>query len=359
MNSRTDRLATMPPAPSRAFASDNAAGAHPAVLEAVLSANEGHALAYGSDRWTAETETRMRDIFGSHVETFLTWNGTGANVMALGTMLQPGDCVVCSEWAHIAVDETGAPERSLGAKVLTLASSDAKVVPEQLRSLGHLQGVQHHAQPGVVSITQSTELGTLYTADEIAALCETAHSMGMKVHLDGARLANATAALGGTLAALRSFTVDAGVDVVSFGGTKAGLMGGEAVVYLDTTLARRAKYVRKQVNQLPSKMRFVAAQFNALLDEQRWIEGAEHANRMATRLYEATRDLPGVTYDAAPQVNSVFPCLPKWSIAPLQEWCFFWDWNVARDQVRWMTAWDTTIEDVDRFVAGVVHLLGA
>lgn len=358
MNELTHRLASMPPAPACAFASDNAAGAHPAVLDAVLAANDGHALAYGSDRWTAETEARMRDLFGTPVETFLTWNGTGANVMALGTMVQPGDCVVCSSWAHIAVDETGAPERSLGTKVLTLPSDDAKLVPDQLRELAHLQGVQHHTQPGVVSITQSTELGTLYSAPEVAALCDTAHSMDMKVHLDGARLANATAALGGSVADLRSFTVDAGVDVVSFGGTKAGLLGGEAVVYLDPALARRAKYVRKQVNQLPSKMRFVAAQFNALLEDRRWILGADHANRMATRLYEATRHLPGITYDSAPQVNSVFPCLPDWSIAPLRDWCFFWDWNVARGQVRWMTAWDTTVEDIDRFVAGVSHLLG-
>lgn len=357
MNTPLERLTTMPPAPTCAFASDNAAGAHPAVLAAIVEANEGHALAYGSDRWTAETAERMRDLFGRPVETFLTWNGTGANVMALGTMLLPGDCVVCSEWAHIAVDETGAPERSLGAKVLTLPSADAKITPEQLRALAHLQGVQHHAQPGVVSITQSTELGTLYSPDEVAALCDTAHSMGMRVHLDGARLANATAALGGTKESLRSFTVDAGVDVVSFGGTKAGLMGGEAVVYLNSDLATRAPYVRKQVNQLPSKMRFVAAQFNALLDDMRWVQGAAHANAMATRLYERTRLLPGVGYDAPPAVNSVFPCLPEWSIAPLREWCFFWDWNVARNQVRWMTAWDTTEDDIDRFVAGVAHLL--
>jgi threonine aldolase len=209
----------------------------------------------------------------------------------------------------------------------------------------------------VVSITQSTELGTLYTADEVAALCETAHRMGMVVHLDGARIANATAALGGTIAALRSFTVDAGVDVVSFGGTKAGLLGGEAVVYLNPALAQRAKYVRKMVNQLPSKMRFVAAQFNALLTDDLWIGGAQHANEMATRLFEATRGIPGVQFDHAPEVNSLFPVLPVEAIAPLCEWCFFWDWDVSRNQVRWMTAWDTTQEDVDRFVAGVRHLL--
>ena len=181
--------------------------------------------------------------------------------------------------------------------------------------------------------------------------------MGMVVHLDGARIANATAALGGDVAALRSFTVDAGVDVVSFGGTKAGLVGGEAVVYLNPALAQRAKFVRKMVNQLPSKMRFVAAQFNALLTDELWIRGATHANEMATRLYDATCDIPGVQYDHAPQVNSLFPTIPAEAIAPLCGWCFFWDWDVSRNQVRWMTAWDTTPDDVDRFAAGVRHLL--
>ena len=351
------RIATMPPAPSNAFASDNAAGAHPEVMAAVIAANEGHSLAYGSDNWTAEAEGRFRDLFGATSEPFLVWNGTGANVMALATMVHPADCVVCSEWAHIAVDEAGAPERALGAKLLTLPAPTAKLVPEQLEGLAHFQGVQHHAQPGVVSLTQSTELGTLYTAGEVAALCDTAHRMGMVVHLDGARIANATAALGGTVAALRSFTVDAGVDVVSFGGTKAGLLGGEAVVYLNPALAKRAKYVRKMVNQLPSKMRFVAAQFNALLTDDLWIRGAGHANEMATRLYEATHDIPGVEYDHPPQVNSLFPVIPRDAIASLCDWCFFWDWDVSRNQVRWMTSWDTSQDDVDRFAAGVRHLL--
>ncbi len=351
------RIAVMPPAPSRAFASDNAAGAHPEVLAALVAANDGHALAYGSDKWTEEAEGRFRELFGPTSETFLVWNGTGANVMALATMVHPADCVVCTEWAHIAVDEAGAPERALGAKLLTLPAPIAKLVPEQLEGLAHFQGVQHHAQPGVVSITQSTELGTLYTADEVAALCETAHRMGMVVHLDGARIANATAALGGTLSALRSFTVDAGVDIVSFGGTKAGMIGGEAVVYLNPALATRAKFVRKMVNQLPSKMRFVAAQFNALLTDDLWIRGAGHSNEMATRLYEATRDIPGVQYGNVPQVNSLFPVIPAEAIAPLCDWCFFWEWDVSRNQVRWMTSWDTTQDDVDRFAAGIRHLL--
>lgn len=352
-----DRLATMPPPPERAFASDNAAGAHPAVMEALVASNQGHALAYGNDAWTAEAEARLRDLFGAHTQAYLVWNGSGANVMALATMVQQADCVVCSEWAHIAVDETGAPERALGAKLLTLPSSDGKLRPEQLRGLAYLQGAQHHVQPGVVSITQSTELGVVYTPDEVATLCETAHDMGMLVHLDGARIANATAALGGSLAALRSFTIDAGVDVVSFGATKAGIAFGEAVVYLDPALARRAKYVRKGVNQLPSKMRFVASQFNALLADELWIRLAERSNGATAALYAATRDIPGLQFHAPPQVNSVFVSMPEWAIKPLQDWCFFWDWDVSQHQVRWMTAWDTTAEDIDRFAAGVRHLL--
>jgi threonine aldolase len=349
----------LPPAPSRAFASDNAAGAHPKVLEALVAANHGHALAYGSDRYTAEAEARLRDLFGPRSVPFLALNGTGANVMALATMVRPADCVVCSQWAHIAVDETGAPERALGAKLLTLPSPDAKLVPEQLHELAHLQGVMHHAQPGVVSITQSSELGTVYSPDEVAALCDTAHSMGMRVHLDGARIANATAALGGTVAALRSFTVDAGVDVVSFGGTKAGLAFGEAVVYLNPELAERAVYVRKQVNQLASKMRFVAAQFNALLDDELWIRLAEHANAMTALLYERVQHLPQLSLSTPPAVNSLFPTLPRDVSALLQDWCFFWDWDVAAGQVRWMTSWDTNADDVERFAAGVAAALAA
>ena len=351
------RIATMPPAPLRAFASDNAAGAHPAVIDAIVAANTGHALAYGADRWTAEAEASFREMFGAHTEAFLVWNGTGANVMALATMVQPADFIACTQWAHIAVDETGAPERALGAKIVPLDAADAKLRPEQIDALARFQGDMHHAQPGVVSITQSTELGTVYSPDEVAALCDSAHRLGMVVHMDGARLANATAALGGTIAAVRSFTVDAGVDVLCFGGTKAGLAGGEAVVFLNPELSRRAKYIRKQVNQLPSKMRFVAAQFNALLHDHLWIRLAEHSNAMGQHLYTLTSDIPSVVHATHPAVNSVFPIIPRDAIKPLQDWCFLWDWDVNQSQVRWMTSWDTTIDDIERFAAGVRHLL--
>ena len=352
----------MPPPPDCAFASDNAAGAHPAVIDALIEANDaGHALAYGSDRWTSECHDRFRDLFGVDVTTRLAFNGTGANVLALATMLGslPGahHAVVCTDWAHIAVDETGAPERALGAKLIDLPSPSAKLVPEQLTELAHLRGVQHHAQPGVVSITQATELGTLYSADEVAALCDEAHRLGMLVHLDGARIANATAALGGTRAALRSFTVDAGVDVVSFGGTKNGLLGAEAVVFLDAGSATGSQYVRKQVTQLSSKMRYLAAQFNAVLDGDLWLTLAAHANDMATELHRRAAAVDGVELGGPPEVNSLFPVLPADAIAPLRDWCFFWDWDVARHEVRWMTSWDTTLTDVERFVAGVEAVL--
>ena len=346
------------PAPSRAFASDNAAGVHPTVLAALVEANEGHALAYGDDRWTREFEGHVHDLFGPQASGFLVWNGTGANVMALATMLGPAQAVVCTNWSHINVDETGAPERVLGAKLIDLPCPDGKLVPAQLEAEAHAIGAVHHAQPGVVSLTQSTELGTLYSIDEIAALCDTAHRLGMSVHVDGSRLANAVSALGGTRETVRAMTVDAGVDVISFGATKNGMMYGEAVVYLTDRFARVAPFVRKQVTQLPSKMRYVAAQFNALLRDDLWLSIAAHSNGMAQRLYAATVDIPGVVYDAAPVVNSVFPHLPPSTIRPLQDWCFFWDWSAPVHQVRWMTAWDTTADDVDTFAAGVRECLG-
>ncbi len=347
----------MPEPPSRSFASDNAAGAHPAVLEAVQRANHGHALAYGDDDHTRECERRFSELFGREVATFLTFNGTGANVMALTALVRPGDAVVCSDWAHINVDETGAPERVVGAKLIDLPTVDAKLTPDQIEHQAHAIGVPHHAQPAVVSLTQSTELGTVYTADEIGAICDAAHRLGMLVHLDGARIANAVASQGGTVATLRSMTVDAGVDVMTFGGTKNGMLGGEAVVFLRPELGARGHFVRKTVTQLPSKMRFVAAQFNALIEGDLWLDLALHANTMAATLHTGATGIAGVEIGPPPAVNSVFPILPGDAIDPLRAWCFFWEWDPERRQVRWMTAWDTTTQDVERFTNGVKAIL--
>ena len=251
------------------------------------------------------------------------------------------------------MDEAGASERLLGAKLIDLPSVDGKLHPDQLDEVAQLIGNIHHVQPSVVSLTQCTELGTVYTPDEMAAICDRAHRHGMKVHVDGARLANATVALGGDAAALRSFTVDAGVDVLTFGGTKNGMLGGEAVVHLRPELARRALYLRKQLTQLPSKMRFVSAQFIAMFNDDLWLRLAGHANAMAQELYAATAELPAVKHLDPPAVNGLFPVLVPEVIQPLRDWSFFWDWDLARDQVRWMTAWDTSTEDVEAFAAGV------
>ena len=236
---------TLPAPPARSFASDNAAGAHPAVLEAIARVNVGHALAYGDDDETRACERRFSELFGRDVTTLLTFNGTGANVLALTALARPGDAAICTEWAHVNVDETGAPERIAGIKLIDVAAPDGKVTPEHIADHAHALGDFHHAQPTIVSITQSTELGTAYTADEIAALCDAAHRHGMRVHMDGARIANAVASAGGTVAALRAMTIEAGVDVMTFGGTKNGMLGGEAV-RVPRPDAGRARAVRPQ-----------------------------------------------------------------------------------------------------------------
>jgi len=325
--------------PSRSFASDNASGAHPAVIEAIAAANEGHALAYGEDAHTAACETAFNELFDAEVTTRLAFNGTGANVMALATMMGsmsgPHHAVVCSNWAHITVDETGAPERILGTKLLEVDCDDAKVTPAQLHDVAHLQGNVHHVQPGIVSLTQPTELGTLYTIDEIAELCEVAHGLNMLVHVDGARIANATAALGGTRETLRAFTIDAGVDVISFGGTKTGGMNAEAAIFLNPDAGVGSEYVRKQVTQLGSKMRYLAAQFNALLADDLWIQLGAQTNAVAQSLYSQAAAIGGVEAGAAPAVNSMYPILAPEAIKR-----------------------DTSQEDVDTFVAGIKAALG-
>jgi len=323
-------------------------------MEALTAANVDHALAYGDDAWTARATEQFRSLFGAPVEVCFVWGGTGANVVSLQSLVRPWSAVVCSANAHIAVDECGAPERFTGSKLLTVPTPDGKVTPAQVEAAQVGRGDEHHAQATVLSVTQSTECGTLYGVDELAAVCRAAKSYGMRVHLDGARLANAVAALG---CDVRALTIDAGVDVVSFGGTKNGMMYGEAVVFCDPALGADAKYVRKQATQLPSKMRFVAAQFEALLTDDLWITNAAHANAMARRLAAATRDIPGVTPTREPEVNSVFVRLPHDAIRRLQERSFFWTWDETTDEVRWMTSFDTTDADVDEFAATVRDLL--
>lgn len=318
------------------------------MVNAIAAANNGHAAAYGGDPWTARAVEAFRGLFGSRADVYLTWNGSGSNVVALQTMLPKYGAVLCTDAAHIAVDETGAPERITGSKLIDLPAVHGKLTPAHIESQLHLIGDPSHVQPAVVSITQSTELGTLYSIDEVAAICDTAHRHGLLVHMDGARIANATAALG---VSVRAHTFDAGVDALSFGGTKNGLMNAEAVIFREAQVA--APFLRKQTTQLPSKMRFVAAQFLAVFENDRWLASARHSNAMAQRLDAAVRPISGVTLERPTVVNALFPLLPAAVLAPLQAWCPHYIWNVSKNQARWVCSFDTTAEDVDRFAAGV------
>jgi threonine aldolase len=345
----------VPEAPTSSFASDNAAGVLPEVMDAIAAANVGPALAYGADPWTARASALVGDALGEPgAEVAFCWGGTGANVVGLQCLLRPWEAVICPDTAHIHVDECGAPERFTGSKLLAVATPDGKLRPEQIEGFLHVTGDEHHAQPRVVSITQSTESGTLYRPDEITALAEAAHAHDLFLHLDGARLANATAALGGDV---RSFTTEAGVDVLTFGATKAGAMYGEAVVFLRPGLGEQVRFVRKQAAQLPSKMRFVAAQFEALLTDDLWVRAAERANDLALLLSHRLSGRPGVEVVRAPEVNSVFLRLPSAAaVAELQAWSFVWDWDVAHHEVRAMTSFATTADDVEAFAAGVATI---
>ena len=332
------------------FNSDNYAPALPEVVEAVAAVNHGHEPAYGADSVTARVRDLIRAELGEHAEPFLVLNGTGANVIALRAMLRPWEGVICAESAHLNVDEGGAPEVVGGIKLLTVPAPDGKLTPELVATRIARIGNEHAVQPGAVSVTQSTELGTLYTAAELRALADQAHEHGMRLHVDGARLANAAAALD---APLRALTADVGADVVSFGGTKAGLMLGEAVVLLGEDLAPSLPYLRKQSLQLASKMRYVAAQFEALLTGELWRRAAGHANAMAARLAEEVRDLPGVTLTQAVQANVVFAILPPGVAEALQREWGFYTWDEHTGEVRWMCSHDTREEDVDAFAAAV------
>ena len=335
---------------ARGFASDNYAGVHPEILAALALANGGHVGSYGADPYTDAAHGAFRTHFGAEAQTFFMLTGTGANVVSLQAMTERWDAVICAETAHVNVDECGAPEKVAGLKLLTVPTPDGKLTPELIDVHAWGWGDQHRAQPRVVTITQSTELGTLYTVAEISALCAHAHAHGMLVHLDGARIANAAAALD---VGLRAFTTDAGVDVVSFGGTKNGLMYGEAIVVLNAGAVRGVPFLRKGGMQLASKMRFVGAQFETLLGTDLWLRSAQHANAMAARLAAAVTGIPGVRISREVQANAVFAVLPADVTERLQKTFPFYVWDEKTGEVRWMCSFDTTLEDVDRFAAAV------
>ncbi len=340
------------------FASDNTAPVHPKVLAAVAAANEGHTPAYGDDPWTARALERIRALLGADVEAFPVWNGTGANVLGLSGLLRPRDAVICTEDAHIHADEGGAPERFTGAKLIDLATPDGKLRVPQLEPLLAAIGDIHHVQPRVVALTQSTECGTVYAPAELKALTDWAHRHQMYVHVDGARIANATAALGGDL---RATTRALGIDMLSFGFTKNGGMGAEVVVFLDPALAEGFKHVRKQGMQLASKMRYLSAQVDALLADDLWLRLGGHANAMARRLAEGAGKVQGIRLTRAPEANAIFAHLPNAKIPALQARHQFYTWKKGTDgtsEVRWMCSWDTMEKDVDDFVKAMGEVLG-
>ncbi|SDJ40224.1 threonine aldolase family protein [Streptomyces indicus] len=334
----------------RGFASDNYAGAHPEVMAALALANGGHQVAYGEDDYTAHLQQLIRAHFGASAEAYPVFNGTGANVTALQALTDRWGAVVCAESAHINVDEGGAPERVAGLKLLTVPTPDGKLTPELIDRQAWGWEDEHRAMPQVVSITQNTELGTVYTPEEIRAICEHAHERGMKVHLDGARIANAAASLD---VPLRTFTSRAGVDILSFGGTKNGMLFGEAVVVLNPDAVRHMKHLRKMSMQLASKMRFVSVQLEALLAKDLWLRNARHSNEMAQRLAEGVRAVHGVEILYEVQANAVFARLPQEVSRRLMERYRFYFWDETAGDVRWMCSFDTREDDVDSFVAAL------
>ncbi|MDR2894309.1 MAG: low specificity L-threonine aldolase [Alistipes sp.] len=348
----------------RSFASYNNASVHPRVMAAVAEANRDHAVGYGDDPWTRAAEEALRRTFGPTAAPFLVFNGTGANTIALQAVTRSWGSIVCAATAHVYVDECGAPARMTGCQLLPIETADGKLTPEMIAPHLHVMGVEHHPQPAVAYISQTTELGTIYTVEEVRALADFLHSHGMYLHMDGARLANACAALG---CSLREMTVDAGVDVLSFGGTKNGMMMGETVVAFRPEIARDMRFIRKQSAQLASKMRYLGAQWVPYLSasdggvsggasggvsepaEPLWLENARHANAMAARLAEVLAARPEVRFTQRVESNQIFCILPPELLARLRERYFFYMWNDAAGEARFVTSWDTTEEDIAEF----------
>lgn len=338
----------------RGFASDNNASVHPQILQAMSEVNNGHAIGYGGDIITQETEAIFKSVFGSETEVFFVYNGTGANVISIQALARSYNAVVCARTAHINVDECAAPEKLSGCKLLPIDTDNGKITVEQIKQYMHGFGFEHHAQPKLISITQATELGTIYTPSEIREIADYVHGLGLYLHMDGARIANAAVALNCSLA---DISFNCGVDVLSFGGTKNGLMFGEAVVFANKEIAEGVKYIRKQSTQLHSKMRYVSAQFKALLSNDLWLKNAQHANKMAKLLAKELEGVRGVTITQEVESNGIFAIVPKEIIEPLQNEFFFYVWDENRSEVRWMTSFDTQEEDIVEFVSILKKLL--
>ncbi|MFR9523255.1 MAG: beta-eliminating lyase-related protein [Rikenellaceae bacterium] len=339
----------------RSFASDNNSGVHPLVLKAVVDANVDHAVGYGDDKWTEAATAKIKETFGSKADPYFLFNGTGANSVAIQSVTRPFNSVICAASAHIYVDECGAPARMSGCAVTPIATTDGKLTVELIGPhLTHF-GECHHSQPCVVYISQTTELGTVYSIDEVRAIADLVHAHGMYLHMDGARLANAAAFLG---CSLRACSVDAGVDILSFGGTKNGMMMGEAVISFREEISRNIKFYRKQSAQLASKMRYLSAQFIPYLENDLWLDNAKAANAAAAKLCAALEKYPKVVFTQQPQTNQLFLRMPKEAVEKLLEKYFFYVWNEHTSEVRFVTSWDTTEQDISELIASLDDLLG-
>lgn len=330
----------------RDFASDNSSGVHPKILEAITKANVGNQLGYGNDDYTLKAIEKFKEIFSPDIDVYFVYNGTGANVTALKTVTNSYHSILCTNVSHINVDECGAPEKYTGCKVIAIEENEGKLTCEKIKDYLHGFGVEHHSQPKIISITQSTEYGTVYSPEEIKNLANLAHQNNMLLHIDGARISNACASLN---LSLKELTMDCGADILSFGGTKNGMMFGEAVIFFDKKLSADFKYARKQGMQLASKMRFISAQFLALLENELWRENATHANKMALLLADKIKNLPNIKITQKVQANSIFAIIPKEITASLQEKFPFYVWTEKTNEVRWMCSFDTTEKEIFEF----------
>lgn len=331
----------------RSFASDNNSGVHPLIMEALAKANTDHALGYGNDKWTEEAVRKVKEQFTSDCEPLFVFNGTGSNVVALQLLTRPYNSIICAETAHIYVDECGSPVKMTGCQIRPIATTDGKLTPQLILPYLHGFGDQHHSQPGAIYLSQCTELGTVYTTEELKAITTLAHKHGMYVHMDGARIANACVALN---VSLKTMTVDCGIDVLSFGGTKNGLMMGECVVVFNPALAKEAKFYRKQSAQLASKMRYLSCQFAAYLTNDLWLKNATHANDMAQLLYKELLQFPAIRFTQKMESNQLFMAMPRAVIDEMLESYFFYFWNEEANEIRLVTSFDTTEEDIRGFI---------
>jgi threonine aldolase len=338
----------------RGFASDNNSGVHPKVMLELNNVNKGHVVGYGDDPYTDKAKKLIRDHLGKDAEVFFVFNGTAANIMGLSAITRSWNAILSAYTAHIEQDECGAPEKNIGCKVLTVDTPDGKLKPEYLAKHMHGFGFEHHSQPKAISISQPTEMGTVYKVEEIKALADFAHSHDMLLHMDGARLANAAISLS---LPFKAFTTDAGVDVLSFGGTKNGMMYGEAVVFLRPGISDGFKYIRKQSMQLASKMRFISAQYISYLGEEVWKECATHSNKLAKRLEKSLREVKEIRITQSVDANAIFVVMPRKIAQELNKEYFFYPWDEAAEEYRLMTSWDTTEEDIDTFVKLLSRLL--